>query len=65
MGDYITGGVMYTIEKETDKHNEKCAEAIRTLKLFIRNAEEQHETKIPISTLKLVLGSIEEGRYEP
>ena len=55
---------MYTIERETaqNKHSERCAEAIRTLKLFIRNAEEQHETKIPISTLKLVLGSIEEER---
>lgn len=47
-----------------NKYNERCAEAIRTIKLFMRNAEEQHETKIPISTLKLVLGSIEEGIHE-
>lgn len=44
-----------------NKYNERCAEAIRTLRLFIRNAEEQHETKIPISTLNLVLNSIKEG----
>ena len=43
-----------------NKYNERCAEAIRTLKLFIRNAEEQHETKVPISTLKLVLGAIDQ-----
>lgn len=42
-----------------NSYDQKCAEAIRTIKLFIRNAEEQHETKIPISTLKLVLGAID------
>lgn len=55
---------MYTMENITaiNRYNERCAEAIRTLKLFIKNAEEQHETKMQISTLKLVLGSIEEDR---
>lgn len=54
---------METIEnlRATNKHNERCAMAINTLELFIKNAEEQHETKIPISTLKLILGAIKEG----
>lgn len=43
-----------------NRHNARCAEALRTLELFIADAEQQHETKIPISTLKLVLGSINE-----
>lgn len=57
---------MNTIESTMalNKHNERCAEAIRTLELFIANAEMQHETKIPINTLKLVLGSIGESGYE-
>jgi len=46
---------------EMNRHNESCAEAIRTLELFIVNAEQQHEASIPISTLKMVLGLIEEG----
>lgn len=52
---------METIESmmNANRYNEKCAEAIRTLKLFIRDAEEKHETKVQISTLKLVLGSID------
>lgn len=57
---------MNTMENITaiSRYNERCAEAIRTLKLFIKNAEEQHETKMQISTLKLVLGSIEENTHE-
>lgn len=53
---------METIESmiNANRYNEKCAEAIRTLKLFIRDAEEKHETKVQISTLKLVLGAIEQ-----
>jgi hypothetical protein len=43
-----------------NRHNERCAEALRTLELFIANAEQQHETKIPISTLKLILDSVVE-----
>lgn len=45
-------------------YNERCAEAIRVLEIFIADAEQQHETKIPISTLKLVLGSINEQENE-
>lgn len=48
-----------------NRHNERCAEAIRTLELFIADAEQQHETRIPISTLKLVLGSINEQENGP
>lgn len=52
---------METIESmmNANKYNEKCAEKIRTLKLFIRDAEQKHETKLQISTLKLVLGETE------
>lgn len=41
-------------------HNERCAEAIRVLEVFIADAEQQHETKIPINTLKLILDSVVE-----
>lgn len=53
---------MSTMESimQVNKYNERCAEAVRTLKLFIRNAEEQHETRMPLSTLKLVLNAVEE-----
>ena len=50
----------FNVVIDHNNYNEKCAEAIRTLKLFIRNAEEQHETKIPITTLNLIIGAIEE-----
>lgn len=49
-----------------NRHNERCAEALRTLELFIANAEQQHETKIPINTLKLILDSVvevDDGNY--
>ena len=46
---------------EMNRHYESCAETIRTLKLFIADAEQKHESSIPISTLKMVLGLIEEG----
>lgn len=53
---------MNTIESTmaVNRHNERCAEAIRTLELFIANAEMQHETKIPLSTLKLVINTVAE-----
>lgn len=52
---------METLDEYTksNEHNKRCAEAVRTLKLFIRDAEEKHETKVQISTLKLVLGAID------
>jgi len=49
-----------------NRHNARCAEALRTLELFIADAEQQHETKIPINTLKLILDSVvevDDGNY--
>ena len=45
---------------EMNRHNESYAKGIRTLELFIADAEQKHEASIPISTLKLILGVIEE-----
>jgi hypothetical protein len=60
--DYNTGGNMETIDTIMDRseYNRKCADAVRTLKIFIRNAEEQLSTSLPISTLKLIIEQTEE-----
>lgn len=51
---------MPTIQTVIDEnnYNKRCAEAIQTLKLFMRNAEEQLESSLPLSTLKLIVDSI-------
>lgn len=46
---------------KVNEYNKRCADAIKTLKLFVKDAEQQHETRIQISTIKLIFGSIEEG----
>lgn len=53
---------MATIETVIDEnnYNRRCADAIQTLKLFMRNAEEQLESSLPLSTLKLIVDSIGE-----
>ena len=53
---------METIETIMDKseYNRKCADAIKMLKVFIRNAEEQLNTSLPLSTLKLIVEQTEE-----
>ena len=45
-----------------NEYNKRCADAIRTLRLFVANAEEQLDSTLPISTIKLVLDSINEER---
>ena len=47
------------IERQS-AYEKKCADAIRTLKLFIKNAEDQLESTLPISTLHLIVDSINE-----
>lgn len=55
---------METIDTIMDRseYNRKCADAVRTLKIFIRNAEEQLSTSLPISTLKLIIEQTEEKK---
>lgn len=42
------------------EYEKKCADAIKMLKVFIKNAEEQLETSLPLSTLHLIVDTIEE-----
>lgn len=53
---------MATIQTVIDEnnYNKRCADAVKALKLFMRNAEEQLESSLPLSTLKLIVDSIGE-----
>lgn len=51
---------METIDRS--EYNSKCADAIRTLRIFMKDAEEQLKSEIPLSTLKLILEPVGEEK---
>ena len=55
---------METIDNisKRSEYNSKCADAVRTLKIFMKNAEEQLQSDIPLSTLRLILEPIGEEK---
>lgn len=62
--DYNTGESMETIDNisKRSEYNSKCADAIRTLRIFMKDAEEQLKSDIPLSTLRLILEPIGEEK---
>lgn len=50
-------------EHET-KHNARCAAAIESLKLFMADARNKSEDSLSLSTLELIVGTIEPAQKE-